>query len=82
MKADNKCRGFITITHPEYLDCEKESRLVQESSKIGTYEDSMGNPGSSYLWIGKDHHLNREEVGQLIFAMQVWLDFKRLPTNL
>jgi hypothetical protein len=52
-------RGFAALFHPEYISgC--PTRLIQESSAIGDYEDAFNKPGSSYLWIGKDHHLNRE----------------------
>jgi hypothetical protein len=55
------------------------TRLIQESSAIGDYEDSFDCPGSSYLWVGDDHHLDREEVAELIENMQHWLDNGRLP---
>lgn len=53
-------------------------RLLQESSAVGEYEDSLENPGSSFLWIG-EHHLNREEVTNLILILQHWLVHKHLP---
>lgn len=72
-------RNFRIIEHEIYADSEhKKSRLVQESSAIGDYADSWDNPGSSFLWIGQDHHLNREEIGRLIEELQYWLDKKRL----
>lgn len=49
-------------------------RLIQESSAVGEYEDSLENPGSSFLWIGEHFHLNREEVQAVIAHMQRWLD--------
>lgn len=49
-------------------------RLVQQSSAIGDYEDSYRRPGSSYLWIGNDHHLDREQVAEFIQHLQAWLD--------
>lgn len=42
------------------------TRLIQESSAVG-----------DYLWVG-DHHLNREEVTELITRMQHWLKTGRL----
>ena len=54
-------------------------RVIQESSAIGDYSDALDNPGSSFLWIGEDHHLNREQVDFLVKAMQHWLDHGRLP---
>lgn len=47
---------------------------------IGDYPDSFDIPGSSYLHISNTHHLNREEVRELIMNMQFWLDNKRLST--
>ncbi len=57
------------------------TRLIQESSAIGDYEDSEDNVGSSYLWVGNDHHLNREEVSLLVHIMSSWLIDGRLPLN-
>jgi len=80
MKWDD-VRGFIVITNPRYVEPHDNIRLIQESSAIGDYEDSFENAGSSYLWVGNDHHLNREEVKELIGFMQHWLDTKRLPSE-
>ncbi|MGA2160075.1 MAG: hypothetical protein ABSG90_12795 [Dehalococcoidia bacterium] len=78
MKAKQTQRGFIVVTHDTYANEPIEERLIQESSAIGDYKDSWLHPGSSALWIGKDHHLNREEVQELIERMQYWLNNKRL----
>lgn len=73
-------RGFRCTVAEKYQNEPGEfTRLVQESSAIGEYDDAMENPGSSFLWIGQDHHLNREEVADLISRLQGWLDSKRLP---
>ena len=62
--------------------CEKkETRLIEESSAIGGYRDSLDKPGSSYLWVGEDHHLNRKEVSGLIKRLQFWVDNKRLKAK-
>lgn len=51
------------------------TRLVGESpSPFG----AKSKPGASYLWIGGDsdsrsHHLNREEVEELISHLQRWV---------
>jgi hypothetical protein len=74
MRTELSARGFGFVIHPTYTNEPKETRLVSESSAIGDYEDSMGSPGSSYLWVGVDHHLDREEVEELIGYMQGWLD--------
>jgi hypothetical protein len=57
------------------------TRLIQESSAIGDYENSFDCPGSSYLWIGQYHHLNREEVAELIARMQYWLKTGRIEMD-
>lgn len=79
MLVESTNRGFRIIQHPTRANEPEMTRLIQESSAIGDYEDSWDNPGSSYLWIGDDHHLNREEVAELIGNMQHWLDTGRLP---
>lgn len=58
---------------------EKDERLIQESSAVGDYDDSLDNPGSSYLWVGRDHHLDRDQVRELIGHMNAWLTNGRLP---
>ncbi len=55
--------------------------LVQESSAIGDYPDSMENPGSSFLWIGGVLHLNREHAADLARRINHWLDTGRLPLD-
>jgi hypothetical protein len=54
------------------------TRIVQESSALGDYEDSLSKPGSSFLWVGNDHHLNREEVKDLVGILNHWLDHGKL----
>lgn len=65
-------RGFGLLKHNAFAS-NNEVRLAQHSSSIGDYEDSLQRPGSSALWIGQDHHLNREEVAQFIAHLQSWL---------
>lgn len=65
-------RGFEFLKHGAYLLPHKE-RLASQSSVIGDYEDSCERPGTSYLWIGEHHHLDREEVAQLVQHLQAWL---------
>ena len=79
MKAYTTDRGFVRVDHKKYQNTPNENtRIVQESSAIGDYDDSFSVPGSSFLWIGQDHHLNRKEVKELIGRMQYWLDNKHL----
>jgi|6_EtaG_2_1085325.scaffolds.fasta_scaffold04507_7 hypothetical protein len=84
MKSKATGRGFVRVEHAKYPPQEPENvqcLLLQESSAIGDYEDSMDNPGSSYLWVGDNHHLNREQVAEMISRMQYWLDTKRLQAD-
>lgn len=82
MKSVKTGRGFVVVTHPNYPPCTGlEDRLIQESSSIGDYDDAVGRPGSSYLWIGENHHLNREEVAELISRMNNWLSTGRLAVD-
>lgn len=71
-------RGFGFIMHMTRDNRPKETRLISESSAVGDYDDSMDRPGSSYLWGGADHHINREEVEELVIRMQGWLVTGRL----
>lgn len=82
MRAFKNERGFIETLHWVYPpSAEVENRIVCESSIVGDYEDALDKPGSSALWVGSSHHLNREEVADLIHRMQHWLDHKRLPPD-
>ena len=79
MKSSQTSRGFVVVTEEKYQNDPGEfTRLIQESSAIGDYADAYEKPGSSFLWIGQDHHLNREQVLELRNRMQHWLDTGRL----
>jgi hypothetical protein len=71
-------RGFKFLMHPIYIEPSKEERIVSESSAVGDYKDSWDNPGSSFLWVGEHHHLNREEVAELVDHLNRWLKEGRL----
>ena len=74
MKAVKTARGFSMVEHPNYPDGDMV-RALQASSAIDMrYEDSFDKPGSSYLWVGPELHLNREDVAEMIVHMQRWLD--------
>ena len=74
MQFSRSDRGFEFITHAPYPpDCGADERLVSQSSVIGDYEDAMDRPGSSALWIGEHHHLNREEVAELVAYLTRWM---------
>ena len=75
-ETDRQFRGVQEWMYAE--NPPKESRILQESSAIGDYPDSMEQPGSSFLWVGEHHHLNREQIVELIGHMQHWLDTGRI----
>ena len=75
MEVTKTDRGFELIEHPMYPPDTAGScvRLVQQSSAIATDGDEIPDPGTSYLWIGDDHHLNRDEVRSLVAHLRAWL---------
>lgn len=78
MKCITSDRGFQLLVHDTYGDQPEETRLAGASSAIGDYDDSFDRPGSSYLWIGEHHHLDRVEVAYLVNFLQQWLDTGKL----
>lgn len=82
MKITRSDRGFEFLEHDAYPPgANHDSRLASQSSAVGEYEDSLERPGSSYLWIGMHHHLNREEVEQFVAHLQSWLETGNLKTG-
>ena len=78
MKITKSERGFEFLDHPNYLPNpltrkNELSRVVSQSSAIGDYDDSFSRPGSSFLWVGEHHHLNREEVATLVKHLRAWM---------
>lgn len=75
MRYAKSARGFEVVTSPTYdTDRSRDAndRVVRQSSAIGDYEDAR--PGSSFLWLGEHHHLNREEVAELRDRLAAWLE--------
>jgi hypothetical protein len=70
-------RGFFVHLWPDYVTGEL-TRVVGESSAVGEYKDALEKPGSSYLWIGERHHLDRKEVKALRHLLGRWLRNGRL----
>lgn len=66
-------RGFEVVMHDSYSNEPEPMRLVQQSSAIRDYPDALQRPGSSCLWIGDNHHLNREEAAELMNRIATWL---------
>lgn len=82
MASERTSRGFVVVKAEKYQNERGElTRLIQESSAVGNYDNAVDSPGSSFLWVGADHHLNREEVGELIERMQHWLAKGRLMVD-
>ena len=73
MRESTERRGFGDVFHAGYPNDLGELRLVGQSSAVGDYHNSWNDPGSSFLWVGKDHHLNREEVAKLRDYLSNWL---------
>lgn len=80
MKEETTPWGFQLIAHPEYITGPPtERRLVQQSSAIlGDDDRAWEQPGSSALFVGDHHHLDREQVGELVKYLQHWLETGRL----
>lgn len=76
MTVTKTSRGFDVITHQSGSNECRYSTLVQASSSIR--DDNLGIPGSSCLWIGDDHHLDRVQVAELVMYLRRWLATGRL----
>lgn len=75
MKIEQTERGFDVLDHDAYPPgTSMPTRLAQQSSVVGDYDDAMTRPGSSALWIGVSHHLNREQVAQFVAHLTHWLE--------
>lgn len=74
MKVEKTDRGFDVIVKDTYANEPQPARLLGQSSAVGDYEDSWTKPGSSFLWFGDKHHLNREEIAELIDHLNCWLN--------
>ena len=74
MKIIRSERGFEFLDHEVYPQSRHDSRLASQSSAIHMEYEGAGTPGSSYLWIGEHHHLNREQVKQFTSHLVAWLD--------
>lgn len=66
-------RGFEYLVARHRDDDGGEDRpLVTQSSAVDCRLASP-HPGTSYLWVGREHHLSRAKVLQLIVHLQAWL---------
>jgi hypothetical protein len=73
MKVEKNSRGFEVIALPSYSNNPTLKRLLAQSSAVGDYEDAFHRPGTSALWVGDFHHLNRGQVAEMVVHMQQWL---------
>lgn len=81
MEVTKTARGFEVIDLATRTKTPGSVRLLQQSSAVGDYADSLERPGSSYLWLGESHHLDREDVAQLVTHLQAWLATGSLKIN-
>ena len=73
MKVKRTDRGFELV---DFMDTNLAPCSVQQSSVVLNYPDSLQNPGSSALWLGRDAdrmHMDREQVAELVAHLQAWL---------
>jgi len=72
-------RGFQII---RFADGNDEACELQQSSAIDDTERGLNQPGSSFLWLGREDtdriHLHREHVQELIQVLQGWLSDGKL----
>lgn len=57
---------------------------LQQSSAIDDTDRGMGNPGSSFVWLGSNDsriHLHRTHVRKLVGVLQRWLDHGAFGTD-
>lgn len=78
MRVERTPRGFEIIDHPAYVPGHESCRLVQQSSAVGKYPDAFDRPGTSFLWFGDKHHLDREQVAELVDHLNAWLKYGSL----
>lgn len=83
MKVTKSERGFEFLEHDVYPPDADElySRLASQSSALDMEYEGNAQPGSSYLWIGQNHHLNRKQVEQFVAHLQSWLETGQLETG-
>lgn len=71
MKVVTTERGFQGLEHDA-----RHGWLLCVSGAIAwqKYADAFDRPGSSFLWVGDRHHLDRDEVRELVGYLQRWLE--------
>ena len=69
LKNNLFCLEHLVFEPDFYKDYPIQAVLLEESSKSSLCHGT----GSSFLWVGEHHLLNRAEVYKLIEHMQRWL---------
>lgn len=73
MKLGKDDRGFNYLAHPTYLGPSKGDVIIaKESSACDGASQHDDIPGSGRLWLGH-HHLNADEVKDLMRYLNAWL---------
>lgn len=68
MREEKLSNGFPALMHPRYPSGQGEAPIAAASTMAGG-----GMPGSDFLFIGKDHHLSREEVVEFVNRLDRWV---------
>lgn len=78
MRVNCTIEGHRLIESESCADKTKMAVVVQESHAVNNYIDYYNDPGSSFLWIGTDHHFNRDEVQELVGYLNNWVQTGKL----
>lgn len=71
MKIVERLSGLQALIHPNH-DEDFDGEIASQSSAVDTSLESPRG-GSSFLWVGVNHHLNRSEVDEFTRYLQRWL---------
>lgn len=74
MKVELTERGFELV---KFKDANGKDCSLQQSSAIGEKDEDMLNPGTSFIWLGREPcrmHLNRQQTFLLAMKLMNWLD--------
>lgn len=77
MHSERTDRGFVRVLERMY----PPEHPLEDGSYEPLLQESSMAPCGSYLWIGDHHHLNREQVKELIKRMKYWLKTGRLAID-
>jgi len=74
MRSKKNTDGSVVIYHQERTPPYNNTRLAQESKTI-----VIGDGG--FLWIGRDHHLDKGEVAEFALRLMEWVITGRLSAD-